>query len=178
MSEIDILENNIYPLMPLRDIVVFPHMVAPLVVGRQKSIKALESAMSKKTEIFLVTQMDANEDDPKPESLSSVGTIAVVMQLLRLPDGTIKALVEGKRRGRIVSFQPQAHFMMAEVDETPENDDEGPEVIAYIREIRAAFEDYVKSNKKVPKEVSKSLSSITDSSRFADVAVSHLPRVS
>ena len=86
-------ENRIFPLMPLRDIVVFPHMVAPLVVGRQKSIKALENAMSKKTEIFLVTQQDANEDEPEPNALHTVGTFAVVMQLLRLPDGTIKALV-------------------------------------------------------------------------------------
>ena len=122
MNESDI-EIKTYPLMPLRDIVVFPHMVAPLVVGRQKSIKALESAMSQKKEIFLVTQKDANEDDPQPEALHSVGTFAVVMQLLRLPDGTIKALVEGKRRGRILSFQPQTHFMAAEIDETPENDD-------------------------------------------------------
>jgi len=144
MNESD-MENKIYPLMPLRDIVVFPHMVAPLVVGRQKSIKALESAMSQKTEIFLVTQEDANDDDPKPETLNTVGTIAVVMQLLRLPDGTIKALVEGKRRGTIVSFQPQPNFMAAEIDETPEVDDEGSEIIAYIREIRATFEEYIKT---------------------------------
>src|SRR5210317_193457 len=139
MNESEI-KNKTYPLMPLRDIVVFPHMVAPLVVGRQKSIKALESAMSQKTEIFLVTQKDANEDDPQPEALHTVGTIAVVMQLLRLPDGTIKALVEGKRRGRIISFEPQANFMSADIDETPEYDAEGPEVMAYMREIRAAFE--------------------------------------
>jgi len=168
------IELNTYPLMPLRDIVVFPHMVAPLVVGRNKSIKALENAMSQKTEIFLVTQLDADEDDPSPETLHSVGTIAVVMQLLRLPDGTIKALVEGKRRGRIVSFQPQPEFMVAEIDELPETDTDGPEIIAYMREIRASFEDYIKSNKKIPKEVLKSLASITDPSRFVDVAVSHL----
>ncbi|MBW2466063.1 MAG: endopeptidase La, partial [Deltaproteobacteria bacterium] len=174
MNESD-MENKVYPLMPLRDIVVFPHMVAPLVIGRQKSIKALESAMSQKTEIFLVTQKDADEDDPQPEALHSVGTIAVVMQLLRLPDGTIKALVEGKRRGTIVSFQPQPNFMSAEIDESPEFDEEGPEIIAYMREIRSSFEEYIKSNKKIPKEVVKSLGSITDPSRFVDVAVSHLP---
>ncbi len=168
-------EKKIFPLMPLRDIVVFPHMVAPLIVGRQKSIKALESAMSRKTEIFLVTQKDANEDDPQPEALHTVGTTAVVMQLLRLPDGTIKALVEGKRRGRIISFQPQANFMAAEIEESPETDNEGPEVIAYMREIRAAFEEYIKTNKKIPKEVLKSLGTITDPSRFVDVAFSHLP---
>ena len=94
-----------------------------------------------------MTQKDANEDDPKPEMLHSVGTIAVVMQLLRLPDGTIKALVEGKRRGKIVSFQSLSNFVAAEIDETPEFDDEGPEVIAYMREIRTAFEEYIKINK-------------------------------
>jgi ATP-dependent Lon protease len=168
-------ENKRYPLMPLRDIVVFPNMVAPLVVGRQKSIKALENAMSKKTEIFLVTQKDANDDEPEPEKLHIVGTIAVVMQLLRLPDGTIKALVEGKRRGRIVSFRPQNEFMAAEIEEAHELNVAGPEVTAYMREIRAAFDDYIKINKKIPKEVLKSLGSITDPSRFVDVAVSHLP---
>jgi len=168
-------EKRIFPLMPLRDIVVFPHMVAPLVVGRQKSIKALESAMSRKTEIFLVTQKDANVDEPEPEALHTVGTFAVVMQLLRLPDGTIKALVEGKRRGRILSFQPQSNFMAALIEETPETNDGGPEVIAYMREIRAVFEEYIKTNKKIPKEVLKSLGAIIDPSRFADVSVSHLP---
>jgi ATP-dependent Lon protease len=174
MNELE-TENKIYPLMPLRDIVVFPNMVAPLVVGRQKSIKALENAMSKKTEIFLVTQKDANDDEPEPEKLHIVGTIAVVMQLLRLPDGTIKALVEGKRRGRIVSFRPQNEFMAAEIEEAHELNVAGPEVTAYMREIRAAFDDYIKINKKIPKEVLKSLGSITDPSRFVDVAVSHLP---
>jgi ATP-dependent Lon protease len=174
MNESEI-ENKIYPLMPLRDIVVFPHMVAPLVVGRQKSIKALENAMSRKTEIFLVTQKDANDDEPEPEKLHVVGTIAVVMQLLRLPDGTIKALVEGKRRGRIITFQPQTDFMAAEIEEGHELNDDGPEVIAYMREIRAAFEEYIKKNKKIPNEVLKSLGAITDPSRFVDVTVSHLP---
>ena len=174
MNELEAVKK-IYPLMPLRDIVVFPHMVAPLVVGRQKSIKALENAMSQKTEIFLVTQKDANEDEPQPEALHRVGTIAVVMQLLRLPDGTIKALVEGKRRGRIISFQPQSNFMAAVIEETPEMDGEGPEIIAYMREIRSTFEEYIKTNKKIPKEVLKSLAAITEASRFADISVSHLP---
>ncbi len=168
-------ENRIYPLMPLRDIVVFPHMVAPLVVGRQKSIKALEDAMSRKTEIFLVTQKNADDDEPEPKKLHRVGTIAVVMQLLRLPDGTIKALVEGKRRGRIVSFEPKADFMTVEIEEEHEADASGSEVIAYMREIRAAFESYIKTNKKIPKEVLKSLGTITDPSRFVDVSVPHLP---
>ncbi|MDX1775499.1 MAG: endopeptidase La [Desulfobulbales bacterium] len=174
MNELHI-DSKLYPVMPLRDIVVLPHMVAPLVVGRQKSIKALENAMSKKTEIFLVTQKDANDDEPQPEALHTVGTIAVVMQLLRLPDGTIKALVEGKRRGSIIAFHPQPNFLAAVIEETPDTDDNGPELIAYMREILAAFEDYIKTNKKIPKEVLKSLGAITDPSRFVDVAISHLP---
>ncbi len=174
MSELD-TEYKVYPLMPLRDIVVFPHMVAPLVVGRQKSIKALENAMAKKTEIFLATQKDANDDNPQPESIHMVGTTAVVMQLLRLPDGTIKALVEGKRRGAVISFHQNPNFMMVEVDEVEETDTSGPEVLAYMREIRGAFEEYIKTNKKIPKEVLKSLSTISDPARFADVSVSHLP---
>jgi ATP-dependent Lon protease len=174
MSELD-TAYKVYPLMPLRDIVVFPHMVAPLVVGRQKSIKALENAMAKKTEIFLATQKDANEDNPQPESIHMVGTIAVVMQLLRLPDGTIKALVEGKRRGLVISFQTNPNFMMVEVDEVVETENAGSEVVAYMREIRGSFEAYIKTNKKIPKEVLKSLAAISDPARFADVSVSHLP---
>ena len=174
MSELD-TAYKVFPLMPLRDIVVFPHMVAPLVVGRQKSIKALENAMAKKTEIFLATQKDANEDNPQPESIHMVGTIAVVMQLLRLPDGTIKALVEGKRRGLVISFQPNPNFMMVEVDEVEETNNAGSEVVAYMREIRGSFEAYIKTNKKIPKEVLKSLAAISDPARFADVSVSHLP---
>jgi ATP-dependent Lon protease len=174
MSELD-TAYKVYPLMPLRDIVVFPHMVAPLVVGRQKSIKALENAMAKKTEIFLATQKDANEDNPQPEAIHMVGTIAVVMQLLRLPDGTIKALVEGKRRGLAISFQANPNFMMVEVGEVEETNNAGSEVVAYMREIRGSFEAYIKTNKKIPKEVLKSLAAISDPARFADVSVSHLP---
>jgi len=99
-------EIKLYPLMPLRDIVIFPHMVAPLVVGRSRSIQALEDAMEKRTEIFLVTQKESKVDEPLAHEMNTVGTLAVVMQLLRLPDGTIKALVEGKRRAEIVSFVP------------------------------------------------------------------------
>ena len=106
------ITNNtkLYPLMPLRDIVVFPHMVAPLVVGRKRSIQALEDAMEKRTEIFLVTQKDSSIDDPEQDNIYKTGSLATVMQLLRLPDGTIKALVEGTGRGEIVSFVPNDNF--------------------------------------------------------------------
>ncbi len=167
-------KTNLYPVMPLRDIVIFPHMVAPLVVGRQKSIKALENAMANKTEIFLATQMDASVDEPLQDGIHTVGTTAVVMQLLRLPDGTIKALVDGKKRGKIVSFLPNDNFFMAEIEEVIEKETSGPEVVAFVRQIRVALDDYAKINKKIPKEVLKSLASIDDPSRFVDVAISHL----
>lgn len=167
--------THLFPLMPLRDIVVFPCMVAPLVVGRSRSIQALENAMSNKTEIFLATQKDAAVDEPEEDGIHTVGTIATVMQLLRLPDGTIKALVEGKRRGRIVSFLPADKIFMVEIEVLEEENSSGPEVEAYVRQIKNSFEDYSSVNKKIPKEVVKSLEMIDDASRFADVAASHLP---
>ena len=103
--------------MPPRDIVIFPHMVAPLVVGRKQSIQALEDAMDKKTDILLVTQKQSTVDDPGPSDLHGVGTLASIMQLLRLPDGTIKALVEGKSRAKIISYVPHDKFLQAEVEE-------------------------------------------------------------
>ena len=164
-----------YPLMPLRDIVIFPHMVAPLVVGRPKSIKALEAAMLNKTEIFLVTQKDAGDEDPRQNRLYLVGTIAKVMQLLRLPDGTIKTLIEGRRRGRIVGFLPGDDFFMVEVVEIAEAGESEPQQIAYAREILTAFEEYSRINKKIPKEVGKSLTGIASPARFVDIVASHLP---
>ncbi len=166
--------TRLYPMMPLRDIVVFPHMVAPLVVGRQRSIKALENAMANKTDIFLATQQDASVDEPSEKTIHRVGTIASVMQLLRLPDGTIKALVEGKRKGRIISFLPHEGFFLVEVEELADLRDNGLEETAFIRQILASFERYTKVNKKVPKEVVRNLESISDPVRFVDVVVSHL----
>ncbi len=167
--------SQLYPLMPLRDIVVFPYMVAPLVVGRRRSIQALENAMSNKTEIFLATQKDATVDEPQEDGIHAIGTVAAVMQLLRLPDGTIKALVEGKRRGKIVGFLPIDNFFMAEVEVLEEEYTPSPEMDAYIRQLKTSFDEYSAINKKIPKEVIKSLESIENPSRFADVAASHLP---
>jgi len=166
---------NHYPLLPLRDIVVFPHMVAPLVVGRQKSILALENAMANKTEIFLATQKDAGLDEPQPESVHRVGTVAAVMQLLRLPDGTIKALVDGKRRGRIVNYIPNDEFFMVAVETIAEERISDTEATAFTRQIQTALTEYAKTNNKVPKEVLKTLATIADPSRFVDVTISHLP---
>lgn len=169
------LEYSMFPLMPLRDIVLFPHMVAPLVVGRERSIKALEEAMAKRSEIFLATQIDASEDEPTEEDIHASGTVATVMQLLRLPDGTIKALVEGKRRARIVKHLPHADFFMVGVEELVEENMPSSEAAAYVRELQESFREYVKYNKKVPSEVVKSLARIESPAKFVDVLAAHMP---
>ncbi len=171
MSE---LTPEIYPLMPLRDIVLFPGMVAPLVVGRKKSIRALESAMESRTLIFLVTQKESAVDDPEPEHLYKIGTLASVMQLLRLPDGTIKALVEGKRRAKMTSIYKGSDFFSIEVEELPDIDRQSEDVAAYVRELKRAFEQYARMNKKLPKEVLKSVNAVEDPSRLVDLICSHL----
>ncbi len=168
-------EQHVYPMMPLRDIVIFPHMVAPLVVGRERSIKALEEAMAKRSEIFLATQLDASEDDPSEESVHEVGTIASVMQLLRLPDGTIKALVEGKRRATIVKHLANTEYFIVQLEEDVADVEAGPGEVAYIREIQTSFKQYIKYNKKVPGEVVKSLARIDNPAKFCDVLAAHLP---
>jgi len=175
MAELDPEQEVTYPMMPLRDIVIFPYMVAPLVVGRERSIKALEEAMAKRSEIFLVTQKDAAEDDPTEESVHAVGTVATVMQLLRLPDGTIKALIEGKRRGRIIKHLSNPDYFVVQLAGEETEDEGGLEATAYVREIQTSFKEYVKYNKKVPTEVIKSLARIERPAKFVDVLAAHLP---
>ncbi len=162
-------------MMSLRDIVLFPYMVAPLVVGREKSIKALEEAMANRTEIFLATQKDSSVDEPNADGVFWEGTIAAILQLLRLPDGTIKALVEGKRRAKIVRFAAEDDFFMVDVVEHSPETEVLPQVEAFVRQIRAAFVLFVEHNKKVPNEVIKSLDKIEDADKFVDVLASHLP---
>ena len=164
-----------YPMMPLRDIVLFPHMVAPLVVGREKSIRALEGAMEEGAGIFLATQKDAGIDDPDEDGVYAVGTVATVLQLLPLPDGTIKALVEGKSRARIESFLAAEDFFRVEVVAMAAADAGGAEAVAYLREVKIVFSEFADRNKKIPKEVVKSLLSIDDPAKFIDVLASHLP---
>ncbi len=164
-----------YPMMPLRDIVLFPHMVAPLVVGREKSIRALEGAMEEGAGIFLATQKDAGVDDPGVDGVYQVGTVATVLQLLPLPDGTIKALVEGKSRARIESLLDAEDFFRVEVVALPADDEAGSESVAYLREVKSVFGEFAQQNKKIPKEVVKSLLSIDDPAKFIDVLASHLP---
>ena len=167
--------TKLYPLMPLRDIVIFPHMVAPLVVGRKRSIQALEDAMEKRTEILLVAQKDSTVDEPGEKEIYSYGTLASVMQLLRLPDGTIKALVEGKTKARIISFVPHDNFLQAEVEEIPDIVEKTSELVAYERELRQYFDEFANTNKKIAKEVVKSVNSIEDPSKLVDVICAHLP---
>lgn len=169
------METSLYPLMSLRDIVIFPHMVAPLVVGRTKSIHALEDAMEKRTEILLVAQQDSTVDDPEENEMYRVGTLAVVMQLLRLPDGTIKALVEGKRKAEIVSFLPHDKFMQAEVSFRTDTDAEMPETEVFVRRLRKHFEQFAEMNRKIPREVLKSVKKIDSSGKLVDVISAHLP---
>jgi len=166
------------PLMPLRDIVLFPGMVAPLVVGRKKSILALESAMENTSLVFLVTQKDSKVDEPEQQHLYTVGTVAAVMQLLRLPDGTIKALVEGKQRAKILSSKlvgdGEEMFFAADLEYLEDTDHRGPEVAAYVRELKRTFELFAQGNKKLPREVLNTVTSIEEPSRLVDLVASHI----
>ena len=173
------LTAETYPLMPLRDIVLFPGMVAPLVVGRKKSIAALEAAMAERSPVFLVTQKDARIDDPDHRHLYTLGTLASVMQLLRLPDGTIKALVEGKSRALVVGGfeggEGEEAFYSVRLVEAPDTDVDRADVPAYVRELGKTFEQFAVSNKKLPREVLKSITSLEDPSRMVDLIASHIP---
>ncbi len=167
--------TKLYPLMPLRDIVIFPHMVAPLVVGRKKSIQALEDAMEKKTDILLVTQQKSTIDDPEGDDLYTWGTLASVMQLLRLPDGTIKALVEGKTRAKIISYVPNDNFLQVEVEERIDSTEPVAELTAFERELRRYFEEYAVGNKKIAKEILTSVQVIDNPLKLLNVICAHLP---
>ena len=162
------------PLLPLRDIIVFPHMVVPLFVGRQKSIRALEEAMSKQKFILLAAQKDAKTNDPGESDIYDVGTLGSVVQLLRLPDGTVKVLVEGKKRAKIVRYVANPDYFLVDCEEIEEVCEGTTEVEALIRSVNSTFEHYVKLNKKIPPETIMSVASITEPARLADTIVAHL----
>ncbi len=167
-------ESKLLAVLPLRDVVVYPHMVIPLFVGREKSIKALESAMEDAKQILLVAQRSASDDDPSTEDIHAVGTVSNILQLLKLPDGTIKVLVEGVRRARTVEFLDTEEYFSARtapLEPEPITDREG-EVLT--RSLMGQFDQYVKLNKKVPPEIISSLSSIDDPSRLADTIAAHM----
>jgi len=167
---------NVIPLLPLRDVVVFPHMIVPLFVGREKSIAALESAMKYEKGIFMVAQKSAKKDDPAEEDIYRVGTIGIIIQLLRLPDGTVKVLVEGKTRGAIQEYLKNDDFFLVKVADVEDVDDDPSDVKkqALMRSIKESFELYLKLSKKVHVEMMGTISAIDDPSKLADVVVTHL----
>src|SRR5690625_1210988 len=174
-SQISSTEHTDMPLLPLRDVVVFPHMVLPLFVGRPRSIKALELAMEEGNKIMLVAQKSASKDDPSPDDLYEIGCAANILQLLKLPDGTVKVLVEGLQRARIVEVQDAETHFMATVTGVPAESGGDTEAEALRRTVVGQFEQYVKLNKKIPQEILSSLTSIDDAGRLADTIAAHLP---
>ncbi|MEO1602198.1 MAG: LON peptidase substrate-binding domain-containing protein, partial [Pseudomonadota bacterium] len=163
-----------YPVLPLRDIVVFPYMIVPLFVGRTKSVNALEAVMADDRQILLASQRDAGEDDPSEEDIYTTGTLASVLQLLKLPDGTVKVLVEGRARARILGFKENEEYFEAEAEEIPEGEVDDATVTALARSLRDQFERYVKLNKNVPEEALSSIADIEEPAKLADTISGHL----
>ncbi|NKD45820.1 endopeptidase La [Haematospirillum jordaniae] len=163
-----------FPVLPLRDIVVFPHMIVPLFVGREKSVRALEDVMTDDKQILLVAQKNASQDDPSPQDIYDVGTLSTVLQLLKLPDGTVKVLVEGGQRARISAYGSREEFYEAGVVLLEEEEGDSQELEALARSVTSRFEQYIKLNKKIPPEVLVSINQIEDSAKLADTVASHL----
>ena len=167
-------ETRAYPVLPLRDIVVFPHMIAPLFVGRKKSILALEEVMRSDTFILLATQKNASDDEPVTEAIYEIGTLANVLHLLKLPDGTIKVLVEGAQRAKVVKYTDCSEYYEAEAVALGDTMGERVEAEDLARLATTEFESYVKLNKKVPAEVVGGAQQIEDYAELADTIASHL----
>jgi ATP-dependent Lon protease len=163
------------PLLPLRDVVVFPHMVIPLFVGRPKSIKALEAAMEAGRQIMLVAQKAAGKDEPRPEDMFDVGCVSSILQMLKLPDGTVKVLVEGIQRANTHKISDNGDYFVADVTPVPPPTDTKPEIEALRRAVTQQFDQYVKLNKKIPPEILTSIAGIDDAGRLADTIAAHLP---
>ena len=166
---------GLFPLLPLRDVVVFPHMVIPLFVGRAKSIKALESAMEAGKSIVLVAQKSAAKDEPSTDDLYRIGSIASILQMLKLPDGTVKVLVEGTQRAKVLRVVDEKTHFDADIEPVPADDNLGHEAEAMRRALINQFDQYVKLNKKIPPEILTSLAGIDDAGRLADTIAAHLP---
>lgn len=164
----------VVPLLPLRDIIVFPHMVVPLFVGRQKSIAALEAAMEGDQSILLAAQKEAKTNDPTESDIHTVGTLGTVVQLLRLPDGTVKVLVEGKHRANVTGFSDEIAYFAVEHEPVEEAHGDASELEALVRSVNSTFESYVRANKKIPPEMVTTVAAIDEPSRLADTIVSHL----
>ena len=163
------------PVLPLRDIVVFPHMIVPLFVGREKSVKALEAVMHEGKQIILLTQKSPAVDDPAPADLYEVGTMGTILQMLKLPDGTVKVLVEGNRRIKVTNYTRTDTFLEAQAEDMPDaTNTQDPELEALARAVATQFEQYVKLNKKIPPEVIVSINQIEESAKLADTIAAHL----
>ncbi len=166
--------DRVYPVLPLRDIVVFPGMIVPLFVGREKSVKALEEVMRDDKHILVVTQKNAQDDDPAPDQIYPTGTIATVLQLLKLPDGTVKVLVEGLHRATVDQYLQTEEYFEAEASALPEPEEDATEIEALARSAQSEFENYVKLNKKISAEVVAAVGQIENASKLADTIASHL----
>ncbi|MDA0239352.1 MAG: endopeptidase La [Proteobacteria bacterium] len=166
--------GELYPVLPLRDIVVFPHMIVPLFVGREKSVRALEDVMQDDKQILLVAQKNAADDDPDAKDIYTVGTVSTVLQLLKLPDGTVKVLVEGGHRAEISQFTENENFFEAIAVDIPEPEEDEEELEAMSRSVVSQFEHYIKLNKKIPPEALVSVNQIEDYGKLADTVASHL----
>ena len=164
----------VVPMLPLREVIIFPHMVVPLFVGREKSIAALEAAITHKLDLFLCAQKDASVVNPTQSDLYQIGTLGTIIQLVKLPDNTVKVLVEGKRRAQVMDFVPNDQFIQVEVQELLEDNEDEVRLEALLRGVKGTFEEYVKFNKRIPPEVVMNINSIHESSRLADVVVAHL----
>ena len=167
-------QQQLFPVLPLRDVVVYPHMVIPLFVGREKSVNALEKAMADNQQIVLIAQKIAAEDDPGASDVYEVGTLSNILQLLKLPDGTIKVLVEGIERATIVGFHDTGSFLSAQIETLESSAADERELEVLTRSVLAQFDQYIKLNKKVPPEIISSLTGIEDPSRLADTIAAHL----
>jgi ATP-dependent Lon protease len=170
----ELLSGDLLPVLPLRDIVVFPHMIVPLFVGREKSVRALEAVMRDDKQILLVAQKNAAQDDPRAGDLYEVGTVSTVLQLLKLPDGTVKVLVEGGKRARVTGFKETDQYFEAFATPIEESAGEAPELEALARTVVTQFEQYIKLNKKIAPEVLVSINQIEDAAKLADTVASHL----
>jgi ATP-dependent Lon protease len=164
----------VLPLLPLRDLIIFPHMMMPLFVGREKSIAALEEATQKQVEIVLSAQKDAKTNNPEPNDIYEIGTIGTIIQLLRIPDGTVKVLVEGKQRVRIKKYVGNAQYFQVEVEKIDENVENPVEAQALVRSVKTTFESYVKLNKRIPPEILMRVSTIENASELSDIIVAQL----
>jgi ATP-dependent Lon protease len=166
--------QDVFAVLPLRDIVVFPHMIVPLFVGREKSIAALEEVMREDKRILLVAQKNASDDDPTPEQMYDIGTVGSILQLLKLPDGTVKVLVEGLERAQVEEYTDRDEFFEARASIMPVTDEDGEETEALARTAVTQFESYVKLNKKVPQEAVASITQIDNFAKLADSIAAHL----